>query len=120
MKKILAIIGIVLGIVFIGIGFFTDVPGKHISWATLDEYVGGDAYNYIIEAALRGGRISGRMTSNAIYINCGTIIALYSAFQLVNELSFSRNSRYYKQNVNISEDNSMSSTSKNDDDLPNL
>lgn len=104
MKKILAIIGIVLGLIFIGIGFFEKVPAEHLFWGTVDEYVGGDAYNYIIAAAMRGGRISGQMTSNAIYINSGTIIAIYSAFKLADALKRDKQDSIPAKNESSSDD----------------
>lgn len=37
-------------------------------YSSIDEYVGGDAYNYIIGASLVAGKMSGAMVSKAIYI----------------------------------------------------
>ncbi|MCD7907448.1 MAG: hypothetical protein LUH04_07155 [Clostridium sp.] len=38
------------------------------------EYVGGDAYNFIIGASLVGAKVSGVTTTKAIYISAGLII----------------------------------------------
>ena len=42
------------------------------------EYVGGDAYNYIVEASLRGGEISGALTAKAIYFGIAGILLILS------------------------------------------
>ena len=55
--------------------------GKYITSYGKDkmyEYVGGDAYNYIIEAALRGGEISGAKTAKAIYFAASGIMFVLS------------------------------------------
>lgn len=44
----------------------------------MQEYVGGDAYNFIIEASLRGGEISGALTAKAIYFAAAGILAVLS------------------------------------------
>jgi uncharacterized membrane protein len=38
------------------------------TYSAIDEYVGGDAYNYIIGASLVAGKIAGTMTTKAICI----------------------------------------------------
>ena len=42
-------------------------------YSASDEYVGGDAYNFIIGASLVAGRISGTMTTKAIMIVSGVL-----------------------------------------------
>ncbi|MBQ9324590.1 MAG: hypothetical protein IJ246_02345 [Clostridia bacterium] len=44
----------------------------------MKEYVGGDAYNYIIEAALRGGEIAGAKIIKAVYFAAAGIITILS------------------------------------------
>ena len=61
----MGIVGLLVAIALLVAGFCIAVPDKYIpSWKDLDEggmeeYVGGDAYNFIIEAGLRGGEIAG-------------------------------------------------------------
>ena len=42
-------------------------------YSAIDEYVGGDAYNFIIGASLVGGRISGVITAKAILFSAGCL-----------------------------------------------
>lgn len=85
MKKAAGILGLVLAVVFLILGFTTAAPDKYIkSYGTgkMTEYVGGDAYNFIIEASLRGGEISGALTAKAIYYSSASILAVISLFFL--------------------------------------
>jgi ribosomal protein L37E len=70
--KTFAIIGMIIGLIFIIMSFTITVPAADARDYT--RYVGGDAYNFIIEAALRGGEISGARTAKAIYLTGGAII----------------------------------------------
>ncbi|MCF0110877.1 MAG: hypothetical protein HUJ58_03175, partial [Erysipelotrichaceae bacterium] len=83
-EKVLFIVGAAL----ICVGLFIRVPGTALTthsdmdgkkvmgltFSTIDEYVGGDAYNYIIGASLVGGRIAGARAERSIYISAGAII----------------------------------------------
>lgn len=80
MKKTIAIAGIIIGIIFILVGFNLGDVSSYIY--SPEQYVGGDAYNYIIEASLRGGRIAG----SAVYLVGGVVTTLISSFILSNEL----------------------------------
>ena len=82
---------IIFGIVLILIGFLIPTPGGALTtyesldgdktehyvfddkYSSIDEYVGGDAYNYIIGASLVAGRISGTMTTKAIFVVSGIL-----------------------------------------------
>lgn len=79
----------IIGIVLVVIGVFAQVPGGALTtyetldgdltdgyafdnkYSTIDEYVGGDAYNYIIGATLVSGKIAGMMIVKAIFIASG-------------------------------------------------
>lgn len=80
MKKLSCIIGIILGFVLIYLSFSTTIPPKIISTYGLrgdegyERYVNGDAYNFQIEASLRGGEIAGAIASKAIYLASGLIL----------------------------------------------
>lgn len=82
---------IIFGIILIAIGIFFQIPGGALTtrasldgagtayyvfdnkYSAIDEYVGGDAYNYIIGATLVAGKISGAMTTKAIFIVGGAL-----------------------------------------------
>ena len=81
MKKAAGVIGIVLSLVFLILGFTTQIPDKHIKSygdEKMREYVGGDAYNFIIEASLRGGEIAGAQTTKAIYFGIAAVLVVIS------------------------------------------
>ena len=94
-KKVVSIIGILISILLLGIGVFTKVPSKEINSFTFSddgytEYVGGDAYNYQIEASLRGGQIAGAKTQKAIYISVGCLIFVISMFGLCEDTNINK------------------------------
>ncbi len=81
MKKAAGVIGIILSVVFLVLAFTTQIPDKHIKSYGNDrmkEYVGGDAYNFIIEASLRGGEIAGAHTTKALYFGISAILGVLS------------------------------------------
>ena len=87
------LVGVVvfLGISLLIVGLSVEIPGGALTtyesldgattdgytfddkYSAIDEYVGGDAYNYIIGASLVAGQISGAMISKAVYIVGGII-----------------------------------------------
>ena len=69
----IAIIVIIAGLILLIVGIKYDVPNRKFSFRTLEEYVGGDAYNAMIEASIRGGEIAAAKTSKTIYICSGII-----------------------------------------------
>lgn len=94
MRKTNSTIIILIGTVLFFIGLFTKVPSKELTThsalsdnhSVIEEYVGGDAYNYIIGASLIGGEISGAKTQKAVFISIGLLILS------IGLLSLSRNS----------------------------
>ena len=82
---------IVVGIILILVGLIIQIPGGALTtyksldgyktenyvfdnkYSSIDEYVGGDAYNYIIGASLVAGKISGAMTAKAVFIVGGSL-----------------------------------------------
>ncbi|WP_288479400.1 hypothetical protein [uncultured Clostridium sp.] len=70
----------IIGIIFVIVGGMYEMPKEHISLPY--QYVGGDAYNYIIESSLRGGKIAGAIISKAIYVIGGSIMILISSLNL--------------------------------------
>lgn len=69
----IATIVVIAGLILLIVGIKYDVPNRKFSFRTLEEYVGGDAYNAMIEASIRGGEIAAAKTSKTIYICSGTI-----------------------------------------------
>lgn len=90
-KKMIAMVGVLLALVLAGTGLFLSVPEKKISSYSLSkngyvEYVGGDAYNYIIEASLRGGEISGTLAMKGALIAGGAILLFLSLGMYVDAM----------------------------------
>ena len=82
MKKKISVSVIVLGALLFIVGLFTQIPSKELTtyealddkYSVIEEYVGGDAYNYIIGASLVGGEIAGAKAQKAIFISVGLFI----------------------------------------------
>ncbi|MCI5892088.1 MAG: hypothetical protein MRZ66_01610 [Clostridiales bacterium] len=82
MKKGVSIIVVIIGIILFVVGLGIKVPNKELTtlsilsdeYSVIDEYVGGDAYNYIIGASLVGGEISGVKTQKAMFESIGLLI----------------------------------------------
>lgn len=87
MKKI-SVLGVILAIFMIVFGAIFPMPEKDIyigyisesSWLKDDgtKYINGDAYNYLIEASLKGGWVSGVMALKTICITSGIILFILS------------------------------------------
>ena len=98
---------IIFGIVMILIGFSIRVPGGALTtysslngtkteegedyfsfdnkYSTIDEYVGGDAYNYEIGASLVAGKTAGAMTSRSIFIVGGLICICFGVTLMMSQ-----------------------------------
>lgn len=84
MKKSSSVISIIIGITLLSVGLFLKIPGTDLttlSWldgkdnySVIEEYVGGDAYNYIIGASLVGGKTSGILVMKAVFIAVGALV----------------------------------------------
>ncbi len=80
MRKHTQVIIMAIGTLLVCIGLFLPVPSKELTtysfmedsgYSVIEEYVGGDAYNYIIGASLVGGEIAGVKAQKAIYTVSG-------------------------------------------------
>lgn len=69
----LMLIVMIVGAILLIIGINYKIPSREFSFYDLKKYVGGDAYNAIIEASIRGGEISGAKICKALYISGGII-----------------------------------------------
>ncbi|MCI6830639.1 MAG: hypothetical protein MR896_00935 [Clostridiales bacterium] len=80
-KSNLYLIPLFLGILLILAGIVLQVPSDELTLyqildgesSVVEEYVGGDAYNFIIGASLVGGRIAGMLAVKAITIVGGIL-----------------------------------------------
>lgn len=70
---IIMIIILIIGAILLIKGLSYEIPSREFSFYGIKEYVGGDAYNGIIESSIRGGEISGATSAKAIYICSGII-----------------------------------------------
>ena len=82
---IVMIIIFVIGAILLIVGLNYDIPSRTFWFYSIEKYVGGDAYNGIIEAAIRGGEISGAITAKAIYTCSGIITILLSLLRYKNK-----------------------------------
>ena len=97
----ISIVGIIAGFCLIIVSFFVSVPDRVIT--DPKKYIGGDAYNYQIEATIRAGEIAGAKTAKAIYLVGGFILLFGSsiAFGILTEPKKNENnSDIIKKNLN--------------------
>lgn len=111
MKKTISVIMMVIGSALFIVGLFTKIPNKKLStWfyeedthSVVEEYVGGDAYNYIIGASLVGRRNCRRKAQKAIFISIGSLI--FSLGLLALPLQEENADKTKKDNAAISMEN---------------
>ena len=70
----IAVVLVIVGAILLYAGLTYDIPSREFSFYSIKEYVGGDAYNGIIEASIRGGEIAGATITKAIYTCSGIIV----------------------------------------------
>jgi hypothetical protein len=78
----------IIGVILTCIGIFYPVPSRVFSFINIEQYVGGDAYNASIEAAIRGGEIAGAQMAKAMYICGGVIVAALSIYKIQSVYQF--------------------------------
>ncbi len=81
MKRAAGVLGMLLAFVFAVMAFNTAVPEGTIEAygnGNAAEAAAGNAYGTVIEAALRGGEISGAMTARAVYWSAAAILCVLS------------------------------------------
>ena len=84
MMKIFSIFGVIIGLALVIAGIATTTPDDIIRTGVLhtdnrdrggyQRYVGGDAYNFIIESSIRGGEIAGSNSARATYLTGGLML----------------------------------------------
>lgn len=76
---------VIIGIVLFIYGLTIDIPSDKLSYSghdgtsQIEEYVGGDAYNYIIGAEIVGSKIVAAKTERAIFICVGLFMITLGA-----------------------------------------
>ena len=85
--KLITVFGMIVGGILILASFFVSVPKRELS--NPPKYIGGDAYNYQIEASILGGEIAGAKTTKALYLIGGIVLFFGSliSFKFSNEFS---------------------------------
>lgn len=101
---------LIVGIIFLIVGVFYQIPDREIPW-DYEEYVGGDAYNIMIEASIRGGEIAGATVTKAIYTVFGFSLLLLSTFLRMRSQANSIPAPNERKNEN--------NTTENDTDFSN-
>ena len=81
-RIVVPIIFAVIGLILVIVGLAYPVPSREFSFYLIKKYVGGDAYNASIEAAIRGGEIAGAQAAKAILVCGGLILTAISAFKI--------------------------------------
>ena len=82
LSNLIPVVCLAIGIILLVIGLCVSIPSDYINSYSMTEYVGGDAYNFIIAAGIRGGHIAGAQITKAIYIAVGLLIACVSALKI--------------------------------------
>jgi len=97
-KSIVSLVGIALGVILMIVGMATSTPDRilprFVSRSSVEasrgegtpEYVGGDAYNFLIEASIRGGEIAGAQTARAVYVSTGALLIVVGGISFAGEL----------------------------------
>lgn len=73
-RSILSILMLIIGGLLLLKGLSYEIPSREFNTYETEKYVGGDAYNYTIEASIRGGEIAGTTMAKSIYICSGIVI----------------------------------------------
>ncbi len=96
---------IAIGILLILIGLIVQIPGGALTtssymngestdyyvfdnkYSSIDEYVGGDAYNYIIGASLVAGKIAGTIAAKSVFIASGLICLCFGLTLMIQQIA---------------------------------
>lgn len=87
---------LIFGIIFLCVGLFYQIPDREIPW-DYEEYVGGDAYNIMIEASIRGGEIAGATIAKTIYIVFGFSLLILSILLCIHNKTNTVSTKYQKE-----------------------
>lgn len=108
-----SITGIIIAIIMIGFGIIYPVPQKNLyvddsykayqyDWAKNKgaQYVGGDAYNYQIEASLKAGYIAGVLAMKTITFVGGILLFFFSTYTY-NKATLLEKSNEISNNISL-------------------
>lgn len=83
-RKMASYLMLGIGALCLIIGLVFPLPGEHLTTYSslandagsfyIEEYVGGDAYNYIIGASVLAGHIAGAMMTKSLFIVTGLLL----------------------------------------------
>lgn len=77
---IIGLIIVIVGVVLLS--HDANIPSDTFYFSSVKSYVGGDAYNAMIEASIRGGKIAGAMAESSIYKVAGIITMCLGAITI--------------------------------------
>lgn len=109
------VLGIILALALIAFGAAYPVPEKHLytsdydwldySWSGEwgEEYVGGDAYNYQMEASLKAGYMSGILAMKSITFVGGLMLFFVTLYSRVKCVAIEEQNQLLMKIVNISD-----------------
>lgn len=136
--KVTHTFGVIMAIVLIIVGAVFPVPEKkvHVSSYSISEdwfsdrgieYVGGDAYNYQMEASLKAGWISGVLALKAVAVTSGILLLMITLYADSKEKAINKQTEiltkiYEAKSTGNSSDNATTTTETKDivDSLPPL
>ena len=84
-RDVVTIILFAVGAILILMALSIEIPSNEFSFVDIKEYVGGDAYNAMIEASIRSGEIAGARISKAVYMCSGIIVMAISSLRSKNK-----------------------------------
>ena len=84
MRKAMPIIGVIVGAILIVMSFAASTPDRELTSRNVPRYVGGDAYNFLMESNFRSGEIAAQQITSAIYLTGGILIVLLSLFKIAD------------------------------------
>ena len=112
LTAIVALAGIIISALLIFHGLGLELPEKHVYVSSNSnayyydwdrnvgaEYLGGDCYNYIVEASLKAGYYSAVTTEKYVCIVGGLLILFFSLFKLFGSLDLIANASFVKESV---------------------
>jgi hypothetical protein len=82
---------LIVGIIMVCVGCLIPVPGEHLTtWSILadeensviEEYVGGDAYNYIIGANIVGSKICACTVVKGVFVALGVTLFCFGLLEI--------------------------------------
>lgn len=130
--------GIIMAIVLIIVGAVFPVPDKFVNVSSYSydenwfsdkgiEYVGGDAYNYQMEASLKAGWVSGVLALKAVAVSSGILLLMITLYADSKEKALNKQTEiltkiYEAKSIENNSDNTTATTESKDmiDALPPL